>query len=366
MLDGSATATVPRVVSVRLYWGIETMNEQSTVYSDCVQKPVLVVGANGFFGSHITRQLVEAGRQVRVLVRRTSNTAAIDGLAVERHYGDVGDSQSLRAAMAGCGSVFYCVVDTRAWLTDPAPLYRCNVEGLGNALGAAQAEQVARFIFTSSIATIGRSKTGAASERDAFNWWDVAPHYIRSRVEAENLLLDWCRERSFPGIALCVANTYGPGDYQPTPQGQLLWQAASGKLRFALNCSAPTVDIRDAARAALLAERFGRVAERYIVSSSYISQAQFYTLAAARLGNAPPRKLPMRVAYALAAINECVAKIMGRKDIRLCRDSIFLSEVFGALDNTKICQEFGWAPRPLEQTVEDAIAWYVDQRGVTA
>ncbi len=333
------------------------MNPEVDNFAAVTQKPALVMGGSGFVGSHIARLLAERGRAVRVMLRPTSDTRALEGVTCERVNGDVSDVASLRAAMRGCGTVFYCVVDTRAWLTDPAPLYRTNVEGLRNALDAALDEGVGRFVFTSSIATTGRRKAGAVSEADAFNWWDVAPDYIRSRVEAENLLLEYCRERQFPGIALCVANTYGPRDYQPTPHGQLLWQAATGN-GMAMGCSAPTVDIRDAAEAALLAERFGRAGERYIVASDFLSQRDLYTMAAAELGKKPPRTLSMKLLYAMAAVNEFFARLTGRKDFKLRRDSLFLAEVFGPLDNSKIIDELGWQPRPIAQTVHDAVAWF--------
>ena len=92
----------------------------------------LVIGASGFLGSHVTRALVERGDDVRVLIRTTSSTTAIDDLNVERCYGDIFDDDALTAAMTGCDDVFYCAVDTRAWLRDPTPLFRTNVEGLRN------------------------------------------------------------------------------------------------------------------------------------------------------------------------------------------------------------------------------------------
>jgi dihydroflavonol-4-reductase len=73
---------------------------------------------------------VKLGRKVRVLLRRTSRTEAIEDLPVDVFYGDVLDPASLRAAMQGCSSVFYSVVDARFWLTDTTPIYRNNVEGL--------------------------------------------------------------------------------------------------------------------------------------------------------------------------------------------------------------------------------------------
>jgi nucleoside-diphosphate-sugar epimerase len=53
--------------------------------------------------------------------------------------------------MCDCGDVFYCVVDTRAWLRDPAPLFRTNVEGLRHVLDAAVDADLRRFAFTSTI-----------------------------------------------------------------------------------------------------------------------------------------------------------------------------------------------------------------------
>ncbi|KAA1243496.1 NAD(P)H-binding protein, partial [Mycobacterium simiae] len=85
-------------------------------------EPKLVIGANGFLGSHVTRQLVEAGANVRAMVRHGANTRSIDDLRLSRCHGDVFDTATVREAMDGCDDVYYCVVDTRAWLRDPSPL----------------------------------------------------------------------------------------------------------------------------------------------------------------------------------------------------------------------------------------------------
>src|ERR1700712_2385301 len=131
----------------------------------------LVIGASGFLGSHVTRQLVVRGERVRVLLRRTSSTVAIDDLDVERQYGDVFDDVALRVAMTDCDVVYYCVVDTRAWLRDPAPLFRTNVEGLRHVLDAAAAADLRRFVFTSTIGTIALSEDGRpVTEDEPFNW----------------------------------------------------------------------------------------------------------------------------------------------------------------------------------------------------
>jgi dihydroflavonol-4-reductase len=327
-----------------------------------LEKPALVAGASGFVGSHTARLLVNQGRKVRVLLRKTSNTEAVRDLPVEIYHGDVLDPESLRKAMAGCGSVFYSVVDPRFWLSDPTPIYRNNVEGVVNAMDAALACGIERFIFTSSMGTLGLNPNGPVTEDIPFNWRDKASTYILARLEAETRFLACCREKGLPGVALCVANTYGPEDYQPTPHGKNLWEVGSGKVRFTLDAGAPAVDIRDVAEAALLAEKHGRIGERYIIANEFISNRKFFSIATAARGNEPPRMIPLPVAYTLAWIIEHILKLAGRKDFIVSTNAVFLSNAFQAMDNSKARRELHWNPRPIATTIEDALAWYAKRQ----
>ena len=320
--------------------------------------PVLVAGASGFVGSHIVRLLVQRGRRVRVMLRKSSSSKALEGLAVEIVYGDALDPASLRAAMRGCGTVFYSVVDPRFWLTDQTPIYRNNVEGLVNAMDAALDCGITRFIFTSTMGTLGLNPNGPVTEETPFNWLNRAPPYIRARLEAENRFLACCRDMGLPGVALCVANTYGPQDYQPTPHNGSLWQVACGKQPVAIDVSQPTVDIRDVAEAALLAEAHGRVGERYIIANEFISNRAFFAMAVAQTGQPQPKFVPYGLAYGIAWVAERMMKLLRIKDSAISTEAIYLSNVFAALDNGKACRELHWHPRPLCETVEDTINWF--------
>ena len=118
------------------------------------RRKALVMGATGFVGSHVTRQLVRRGDDLRVYLRKSSSTVAIDDLDVERCYGDLHDEEALRAAMSDRDVVFYCVVDTRFFLRDPSPLFETNVESLRRVLEVAAQADLFRFVVCSTIGTI--------------------------------------------------------------------------------------------------------------------------------------------------------------------------------------------------------------------
>ncbi len=332
-----------------------------------VTAPVLVIGANGYLGSHVTRQLVAAGHDVRVMVRDGANTIGIDDLTVTRYVGDIWDSAVLRTVMTGARDVYYCVVDTRGWLNDPTPLFRTNVEGTRNVLEAAVQPDVAaglrKFVYTSSYVTVDRRRGRTATEADVIPDPTVLTPYVQSRVQAENLVMNYARERGLPAVAMCVSTTYGAGDWGRTPHGAIIAGAAFGKLPFVMGgIELEAVGIDDAAQALIAAADKGRVGERYLVSEKMISNAEVVRIAAEAAGvPAPSRTLPLPAAYAMAALGSLKARLTGT-DERLSLGSLRLMRAEAPLDCTKARRELDWLPRPVEESIREAAEFWVGLR----
>ncbi|KAA9150357.1 NAD-dependent epimerase/dehydratase family protein [Amycolatopsis acidicola] len=322
----------------------------------------LVIGASGFLGAHVVGELVRSGHDVRAMLRPTSSLRGIAGLDVERVYGDLSDTAALRSAMAGCDTVFHCALDTRAWLRDPAPLFRTNVDGLRNVLDVAAEAGLGKFVFTSTVGTIGLSK-GVATEETAHDRSRKAGAYIRSRVQAEELVFRYANERGLPAVALCVANTYGPGDWAPTPHGALLKAAVFGRMpAYVSGVAAEVVGVEDAARALVLAGERGRVGERYIVSERFLSAREIARIGAEVGGVPPPRYgIPLPVMSALGAVGELAGKLL-RRDVRLTRTSVRLMHVMPRLDHGKAVRELGWAPAPAPDAIRAGARFFVEER----
>lgn len=322
----------------------------------------LVIGANGYLGSHVTRQLVDRGDDVRVMVRDGANTIGIDDLDVTRFVGDIWDNETLRQAMAGVDDVYYCVVDTRGWLRDPAPLFHTNVDGTRNVLDIAKDAGLHRFIFTSSYVTVGRKRGRVATEDDRVIQKGLTP-YVRSRVQAEELVLEYAREHDLPAVAMCVSTTYGAGDWGMTPHGQIIAGTAFGKLPFVMDkIELEAVGIEDAARALILAAEKGRVGERYLISEKMITNAEVVRIAAEAAGvPAPTKSIPLPVSYAMAALGSAKAKLRGT-DEQLSMGSLRLMRAEAPVACDKAKRELGWEPRPVEESIREAARFWVGLR----
>jgi dihydroflavonol-4-reductase len=322
----------------------------------------LVIGANGFLGSHVTRQLVAAGHEVRAIVRPNAITTGIDDLPVTRYHGDIWDNDTLREAMAGVDDVYYCVVDTRGWLRDPAPLFHTNVEGTRNVLEVAMNANLRRFVFTSSYVTVGRRRGARANEDDIIVDRRLTP-YVRSRVQAENIVLKYAKERGLPAVAMCVSTTYGSGDWGRTPHGAIIAGAAFGKLPFVMGgIELEAVGVDDAARALIRAADRGSVGERYLISEKMISNAEVVRIAADAAGvPAPTKSIPLPMSYAMAAAGSVKAKLRGT-DERLSLGSLRLMRAEAPVDNGKAIRELGWEPKPVEVSIREAARFWAGLR----
>jgi dihydroflavonol-4-reductase len=293
------------------------------------------------------------------MLRRNSSTKGIDGLDVER-YGDVFDDSALRAAMTGCDVVYYCVVDARMWLRDPAPLFRTNVKGLRHILDAALDADLQKFVYTSTTGTLAISHSRAVTEDDPHNW-DQGGAYIEARVAAENLLMSYAHDKGLPAVAMCISTTYGPGDWAPTPHGSLIARVATGRFPFYLGYSAEVVGIEDAARAMLLAAEHGRNGERYIISDRYMSIRELHQIAATAVGRRPPRiGIPMPVLRAGARVNDFMARLL-RRDLPFAYVGIQMAELMSPLDHSKAERELGWTPEPVEDSIRKAAVFFAER-----
>ena len=320
----------------------------------------LVTGATGFVGAAVARALLREHGQVRVLARRGSDRRNLKGLDAEVSEGDLNDLDSLHRAAQGCDGLFHVAADYRLGAREPEELYRTNVEGTRNVLNAALRSGVRRVVYTSSVATIGIPADGTpGNEQSANSLENMIGHYKRSKYLAEEV----AREAARGGLSLVIVSPstpVGPGDVKPTPTGQLVLDAAAGRMPAYVDTGLNIVHVDDVAAGHLLAYERGNAGERYILGGEDMSLRQILEVIARLEGRNPPRvRLPYGVVLPLAYLAEGFAKFSGRsgritlEGVRMSRKKMFFS-------SAKAAQELGYRWRPPEQAFADAIRWFRD------
>jgi dihydroflavonol-4-reductase len=323
----------------------------------------LVTGATGFVGAAVARALEEAGWQVRVLARRGSDRSNLENLALEVAEGDLADSISLDRALEGCTALFHAAADYRLGARDPQQLYRTNVEGTRNILQAARQAGVARTVYTSSVATIGIPPDGSpGNERSAVEISHMIGHYKRSKYLAEEVVREAAR-MGMPVVIVNPSTPVGPGDIKPTPTGQLILDAASGRMPAYVDTGLNIVHVDDVAAGHLLAFERGKAGERYILGGEDMTLQAILAQIAQLAHRKPPRiRLPYAAVLPVAYLAEGFARITGRsgrvtlEGVRMSRKRMFFS-------SEKARRELGYRWRPPLAAFEDAMRWF-RERGV--
>ena len=318
----------------------------------------LVTGATGFVGAAVARALERAGWQVRVLVRSGSDRSNLQSLAAQVVEGQLADSSSLERALDGCAGLFHVAADYRLGARDPSQLYRTNVEGTRNILQAARTAGVARIVYTSSVATIGIPPGGApGEERTPVDLSHMIGHYKRSKYLAEEVAKDAART----GMSVIIVNPstpIGPGDIRPTPTGQLVLDAASGRMPAYVDTGLNIVHVDDVAAGHLLAFERGKAGERYVLGGEDMTLQTILAQIARLVGRTPPRvRLPYAAVLPVAYLAEAFAKLSGRsgrvtlEGVRMSRKRMFFS-------SAKAVSELGYRWRPPLEAFEDALRWF--------
>jgi dihydroflavonol-4-reductase len=317
----------------------------------------LLTGATGFVGAAVARALLQEGWQVRALVRPQADRRNLRTLELETFAGDLADGDSLERAARGCEALFHVAADYRLGARNPQELYRTNVEGTRNVFNAARAARVARVVYTSSVATVGIPADGSpGDETTPVTLADMVGHYKRSKFLAEQVARDAVRA----GSSVVIVNPstpVGPGDVKPTPTGQMVRDAALGRMPAYVDTGLNIVHVDDVAAGHLLAWRYGRDGQSYILGGEDLTLREILTEIARLVGRRPPRvRLPARALLPVALAAEGFARLTGGttritvEGVRLATKRMFFS-------SEKAARELGYRARPASEALADAVRW---------
>ncbi|HEY6270388.1 MAG TPA: hopanoid-associated sugar epimerase [Terriglobales bacterium] len=318
-----------------------------------------VTGGTGFIGGAVVRRLLEAGHEVRALVRPGADTRQINGLPVESVEGDLLNPESLRRAMAGCDWAFHVAALYSYWGHRWSDFYQVNVEGTRRVMEIATGVGVRRVVYTSSIAALGVHRDQSpVTEETACTLADRIGPYQRSKFLAEEIVRDFAR-RGLPVVIVNPSSPVGIGDHKPTPTGQIIVDFLNGRIFGYVDTGLNVVDVEDVAAGHLLAAERGRPGERYILGAENLTLKQILDLLSEVSGRPRVRlHIPHGVAQCWAYVDMTFAKLNPTRAPTATPDKVRLSRRYEFFDPRKAVRELGIPQTPARVALYKAVHWY--------
>jgi dihydroflavonol-4-reductase len=319
----------------------------------------LVTGASGHIGAHVVRHLLAQGRAVRALVRPTSDLKGLEGLDVELVRGDVLDRSSLLSALKGCSALYHLAAVVSEWMHDPAVIHKTAIDGTANILHAvANTSGIERIVYTSSVAAVGMSRSPRELRNESHYNTEDLTHYSVAKTRAERLAKELTDKFQLPLVIVNPAVVLGPYDYRPTPATQIIVSYVKYHLPIYVDAGANIVHADDVARGHLLAEQYGKIGERYILSGANLTIRELFSLLAQMVGRRPPPiELGRRTLSIIGSGAELLARLQGKPPLVTRARLRSLIERYSFYDASKAQRELGYTARPARETLADAVQW---------
>ena len=319
----------------------------------------LVTGASGHLGANLVRALLDRSEKVRVLIRKGSNNAAIDGLDVEHAYGDLRDKQSLIDAVKGCDYVYHLAAFVSIRDGDRKELYDVNVLGTRDLMQACRHVGVKRVVHCSSFGAVGNNPDGASNEKWAVSPYEMTTDYEISKTFAE---LEVYKEvvRGLQAVIVNPSGIVGPWDFKPSLLGKTIIEFAQGKMRASVPGGFDFTPVQDVVQGHLLAMEKGVVGERYLLTGAQHSLSETLDWLEEFTGVKKPKLvIPTFIMQNIAIVKDWIErKFFPHVYPRFNYHSIRLLNCgkFGA--HTRAINELGLKPTPVKEAYRDSVLWF--------
>jgi dihydroflavonol-4-reductase len=321
------------------------------------RRKLLVTGGTGFLGTHIVRQMIDAGvDDLRVMASRVPSWMA--DAHIEPIEGSVTSPDDVARACKGAAAIFHLAGRVSRNNDDAAEMNRVHLEGTRLLCAAAKEAGVKTIILASSSGTIAVSETNEIFDEtypqpvDIISRWAYyASKYYQERTALANFDGD--------GRKLVILNPsllLGPGDERLSSTKPVL-DFLARKIPYLPGGGLSFVDARDAAAAFISALDKGRHQEKYLLGAANMTFAEFF----GRLGRlsgvpGPAVRVPKQVAVKVTNVVGSLYRNWNKQP-PIDTSEVEQAEHFWYLDPSKAEGELGFSPRDPQETLNDTIKY---------
>jgi dihydroflavonol-4-reductase len=321
----------------------------------------LITGGTGFLGSHLVRQLAEAGeRNLRVMASSPAPPSWLAELNVEYVAGSITDAQDVKSALDGVARIYHLAGMVSRDAEEARLMYELHVTGTRLLCEAARESAVETIVLASTSGTIAVTETGEDIPDET---WPVPmkiisrwPYYASKAYQEQAALQNFTGDNKRRLVIVNPSLLLGPGD-ERLSSTKIILDFLARKIMAVPSGGLSFVDVRDAAAAFHAAMERGRHGERYLLGAANWTFEKFFgrlerisKVSAPRI--ALPSKLTVRSAHAVGALFRHWNWSPPVEPLE-----IEMAEHFWYLDSSKAERELSFAPRDPAETLQDTIAY---------
>lgn len=320
----------------------------------------LVTGGAGFVGQYLVAALLGRGRRVRILDVRAPHCVPAGAQFIK---GSILDPVMMREALDDVEEVYHLAALPGMWMPRKDDFHDVNCRGTEVVIAAARASGIRRLLHcsTESILFGSPSTEPVVTERVCTTLAEMPGAYTRSKKLAEEQAL----QAAATGFPVVIANPTMPIGHHHgnlTPPTLMLRYFLSRRLQIYLDFVMNLVDVRDVAAGLLLAMERGQTGHRYILGGEDISLKKLLEIAGMIAGRSALRiPISTGIARTTAAMMEFVADRVTRQPPAATVEGVGIALRSKPLSIEKSRRELGYAPRPIEAALREAIASVLDK-----
>jgi farnesol dehydrogenase len=310
---------------------------------------IYLTGGTGYIGRALARRLVEAGHEVRALVRATSNAQPLQDLGVDTFVGDIQDRYSLREGMSGADWVIHAAADLD--LTGPPDRMRqTNIQGSENVASLAYKLGVGRFLSVSSMAYFGGSPDDGSLGDETQRPREPFPTlYSATKHSGELAIQEWAK-KGLKVNTVYPSLVYGPPG-KKEGANSLLRQLLKGRFPVLVGADRKTswIYIDDVADAMVRIVQSSEPGRNYLLAGDVTTLRSLVERVCTLGGVKPPKlSLPIGAARAAMALAGPFYRMKGRRP-PVAPDQLDNLARHWAFSDQRARTELGWTPRTLDE-----------------
>jgi len=322
----------------------------------------IVTGSTGFIGNALVRELLRRGKEVRALVRSTSDISSLEGLEIEKAVWDIHNTDSLMKAFRGADTVYHLAAMISIMPGDWALIRNTNLEGTRKVIDACLKCGVKRLVYTSSIHALKETPVGTViDENMPFEPNSNRGEYDRSKALASLEVIEAAKD-GLDSVVVCPTGVVGPYDFRISAITQTFIDFAGSKMKMTINGAYDFVDVRDVAVGHIMAAEKGKTGQYYILSGERVTMDEMMSMLSEVSGVQPPKyKVPTWLAKTAGIFTPVYYKL-ANKTPRFTIYSINTLQSNSYISSEKASKELGYNSRPVRKSIEDTFDWFRENK----